>query len=64
MISRRDFLQATVAASAIYGAAHAGNFSVFAATQAMTESDLLAFEDYGNVTLVHITDIHAQVKPI
>ena len=64
MISRRDFLQATVAAGAIYGAAHAGNFNAFAATQAMKESDLLAFEDYGNVTLVHITDIHAQVKPI
>ena len=64
MISRRDFLQATVAAGAIYGAAHAGAFSAFAATQAMREEDLLAFEDFGNVTLVHITDIHAQAMPI
>ena len=64
MISRRDFLQATVAAGALYGAAHAGAFSAFAATQAMREDDLLAFEDYGNVTIVHVTDIHAQAMPI
>jgi len=64
MISRRDFLQATVATGAIYGAGHAGNFAAFAATQAMKQDDLLAFEDYGNVTLVHITDIHAQAKPV
>ena len=64
MISRRDFLQATVAAGALYGAAHAGAFSAFAATQAMREDDLLAFDDFGNVTIVHITDIHAQAMPI
>lgn len=64
MISRRDFLQATVAVGALYGASHATQFSAFAATQAMKESDLLEFDDYGNVTIVHITDIHAQVKPL
>jgi sulfur-oxidizing protein SoxB len=64
MISRRDFLQATVAAGAIYGAANASGWSAFAATQAMKESDLLQFEDFGNVTLVHITDIHAQAMPV
>jgi sulfur-oxidizing protein SoxB len=61
MISRRDFLQATVAASAIYGA---GGFTQAAAQQSMTQDKLLEFETTGNVTLIHITDIHGQQKPI
>ena len=61
MISRRDFLQATVAASAIYGA---GGFTRAAAQQTMTQEKLLEFETTGNVTLIHITDIHGQQKPI
>ena len=63
MISRRDFLQAGVAATALMGASSVGNWSALAATQKMTQEDLLKFDDYGNVTLVHITDIHAQTKP-
>ena len=61
MISRRDFLQASVAASAIYGG---GLFPRLAAAQAMTEDQLTAFETLGNVTLIHITDINAQLKPL
>lgn len=64
MISRRDFLQASVAATALMGASSVGNWNAIAATQAMTQEDILKFDDYGNVTLVHITDIHAQAKPI
>ncbi len=64
MISRRDFLQATVAASALWGASGVGNWGRLAAQQALTQDKLLEFEDYGNVTLIHITDIHAQMKPI
>jgi sulfur-oxidizing protein SoxB len=64
MISRREFLQASVAASAIYGIAGFGNWSKLAAQQALTQDQLLQFDDFGNVTLVHITDIHAQLKPI
>lgn len=64
MISRRDFLQASVAATALMGASSVGNWNALAATQAMTQNDILEFDDYGNVTLVHITDIHAQTKPI
>ena len=64
MISRRDFLQAAMAASAIYGAQGFGNWSRLAAQQALTEDDLLGFETTGNVTLIHITDVHAQLKPI
>ena len=61
MISRRDFLQASVAASAILGA---GVWSRVAAQQALTQDQLLEFESLGNVTLIHITDIHAQLKPV
>ncbi len=64
MISRRDFLQATVAASAIYGASGVGNWARLAAQQALTQDQLLNFDTFGNVTLIHITDIHAQMKPI
>ena len=64
MISRRDFLQATVAASALWGASGVGNWSRLAAQQVLTQDKLLEFDDYGNVTLIHITDIHAQLKPV
>ncbi|MEZ5911437.1 MAG: thiosulfohydrolase SoxB [Paracoccaceae bacterium] len=64
MISRRDFLQATVAASALWGASGVGNWGRIAAQQALTQDQLLQFDDFGNVTLIHITDIHAQLKPI
>ncbi len=64
MISRRDFLQATVAASAIVGASGVGNWGKLAAQQALTQNQLLDFDTFGNVTLIHITDIHAQMKPV
>jgi sulfur-oxidizing protein SoxB len=64
MISRRDFLQASVAASAIVGASGFGSWSRLSAQQALTQDQLLQFDDFGNVTLIHITDIHAQLKPI
>ncbi len=64
MISRREFLMASVALSAIAGSAMAGRWSVAAAQQALSEDALLAAEPFGNVTLVHITDIHAQLKPV
>ena len=63
MISRRDFLQASMAASAIVGASGFGNWSRLAAQQALTQDQLLDFETFGNVTLIHITDIHAQMVP-
>ena len=64
MISRRDFLQASVAASAIYSAYGISNLSRAAAQQSLTQDQLLDFKTTGNVTLIHITDIHAQMKPI
>jgi len=64
MISRREFLQASVAASAIVGASGIGNWAKLSAQQALTQDQLLQFDTFGNVTLIHITDIHAQLKPI
>jgi sulfur-oxidizing protein SoxB len=62
MISRRHFVQAGMAAAAITGSA--GGWSRLAAQQALTQDDLLAFETFGNVSLIHLTDIHAQTVPI
>ncbi|OUD10482.1 thiosulfohydrolase SoxB [Marivivens niveibacter] len=64
MISRRDFLQASMAASAIVGASGFGQWGKLAAQQLLTQDQLLEFDTFGNVTLIHITDIHAQLKPI
>ena len=64
MISRRDFLQVGMAASALVGASGFGNWSRLAAQQALTQDQLLQFDSFGNVSLIHITDIHAQLKPI
>ena len=64
MISRRDFLQVSMAASAMLGASGFGNWSKLAAQQALTQDQLLEFDTFGNVSLIHVTDIHAQLKPI
>ncbi|MBW6419415.1 thiosulfohydrolase SoxB [Celeribacter sp. PS-C1] len=64
MISRRDFLQVSMAASAMVGASGFGNWARLAAQQALTQDQLLEFDTFGNVSLIHVTDIHAQLKPI
>lgn len=64
MLSRREFLLAGAALSAIVGPTMTGRFSRAAAQQSLTEGDLLNFEQTGNVTLVHLTDIHAQLTPV
>jgi len=63
MISRRDFLTAATATAILTGAS-GGRLARLAAQQAISENDLLAFEPLGNVTLVHLTDIHGQLVPI
>ena len=62
MISRREFLQASVAATALTG--FGGNWSRTAAQQTLTQDGLIDMKPVGNVTIMHITDIHAQLKPI
>ncbi|WP_417669759.1 thiosulfohydrolase SoxB [Roseibium sp.] len=64
MFSRREFLMAATATSALLGSGMAGSWSKLMAQQGLSEETLLAMEPKGNVTLVHITDIHAQLKPL
>jgi sulfur-oxidizing protein SoxB len=58
MISRRAFGQAALAAAALAGSGR------LAAQGRLTQEQLLRFEGTGNVTLVHVTDIHAQLVPV
>jgi sulfur-oxidizing protein SoxB len=60
MLSRRDFLQVAAATAAILPA----GWSRALAQQKLTQDDLLRFEPVGNVTLVHITDVHGQLMPV
>ena len=53
-----------MAASALVGASGFGNWARLAAQQSLTQDQLLEFETFGNVSLIHVTDIHAQLKPI
>jgi len=64
MFSRREFLMAATATSALLGSGMAGSWSRLMAQQALTEDQLLGMDPKGKLTLVHITDIHAQLKPI
>lgn len=61
MVSRRDFLALASAAGAILGPGRAGRL---AAQDQLSEADLLAFRPVGNVTILHVTDLHAQLVPI
>ena len=64
MITRRSFLQASLATSALLTGLGVTNPTRLFAQQALTQDQLLQFEDFGNVTLIHITDTHAHLKPI
>jgi S-sulfosulfanyl-L-cysteine sulfohydrolase len=64
MISRREFLMAAVATGAIMGPGTSGRWTRAFAQQQLSEDALLEMQPVGNVTLVHITDIHAQLKPV
>ncbi len=60
MLSRREFLQVTAATAAIIP-----NVSSRAlAQQKLTQAELLAFEPLGNVTLLHVADVHGQLMPV
>ena len=60
MISRREFIQVAAATAALAP----GGWSRAFAQQRLTQADLLRFEALGNVTLVHLTDMHAQLMPV
>ena len=61
MKSRREFLQIASIASMILADK---NWNVLAAKQGIKTEDLLKFDAKGQVTLLHLTDIHGQLKPI
>ena len=60
MLSRRDFIQCAAATAALLP----GGWPRAFAQQRLTQAELLKFEPLGNVTLVHITDLHAQLLPV
>ena len=60
MPSRRDFLQAAAALAAVLPSPWSRAF----AQQQLRQDDLLQFQPLGNVTLVHIADLHAQLVPV
>ncbi len=62
MITRRDFLTAATSAAALVASGTLGSQRVFA--QGLTQDDLLRFNATGNVTLLHITDLHGQLMPL
>ena len=62
MISRRDFLQTAAAVAASTGLG--GRLSRVAAQQAVRQEDLLAFAPKGQLTILHMADNHAQLKPL
>lgn len=62
MFSRRCFMQMAAATAALTGVS--GSLARAVAEQRITQDDLLRFNPLGNVTLLHVTDIHSQLKPI
>jgi sulfur-oxidizing protein SoxB len=62
MLTRRDFFQCAAAAAAL--GADVGGFSRAVAEQKLNQDDLLRFDPVGQVTLLHFTDIHAQLVPL
>ena len=62
MISRREFFHLAAASAVVTGASMP--FGRAMASQAMTQRELLSFDPLGQVTLLHFTDMHAQLTPI
>ena len=64
MISRREFLQATAAASALTVGGGIGPLGRVAAQQRLTQADITRFDPLGTVTILYVTDTHAQLMPL
>lgn len=62
MISRRDFFHLAAATAVVTGGTMP--FQRAMARQAVTQSELLRFDAVGQVTLLHFTDMHAQLTPL
>ncbi|WP_404383468.1 thiosulfohydrolase SoxB [Caenispirillum salinarum] len=65
LFTRRDFLRATAATAILTGAGTVSlGRTAYGQSRMMTQDDLLRFEPKGQVTLLHVTDMHAQLKPV
>ena len=62
MITRREILQVGAATATL--AAGSGGFTRAMAQQRLSEAELLKFDALGNVTLLHVADIHGQLLPV
>ena len=62
MITRRQFTQLALASGILLGPG--SSLAKAAARQTIDKNSLLEFDDLGNVTLLHFTDLHAQLVPI
>ena len=61
MQSRREFLQLASITAMLIGVRP---WSSIAAKQELNIDDILKFDSKGQVTLLHLTDIHGQLKPV
>ena len=61
MWSKRDFIQFASISSALF---MGQPLRALAAKQKITLDDILKFESKGQLTLLHFTDIHGQLKPV
>src|SRR5450631_3965335 len=61
MISRREMLQVGAATAALTAG---GSLTRAFAQQQLTQAELLKFDALGNVTLLHVADIHGQLMPV
>jgi sulfur-oxidizing protein SoxB len=64
MISRRDFLAAGAAVSALLAGQHGAGLGRAIAQEKLTQETLLRAAPVGSLTILHVTDIHAQLKPV
>lgn len=66
MVSRREFLQfgAVAGLTAGLSAASGGGLTRALAQQKLSQDDLLRFDSKGQITLLHLTDIHGQLNPV
>jgi len=62
MLTRRDFLQVTAATALAMGGV--GGLARTAAGQRISQESLLRFAPVGQLTLLHFTDLHAQLMPL
>ncbi|HEY4141837.1 MAG TPA: thiosulfohydrolase SoxB [Pseudolabrys sp.] len=61
MITRRELLQVGAATAAL---GVGGGLTRAFAQQRLTEGELLKFDPLGNITLLHVSDIHGQLMPV